>query len=289
VRRAGRHRIPAVPPRSPSAAELRPASDSSAAELAELFTAGYHGYELPVELDEAAFSTMAELSDFDLGLSRVALIGARMVGVGVIGVRGDEGWIGGLGIVASERRHGIGRRLMESVLDAARDRSIRRVSLEVLEPNAAAVALYEELGFQRTRMLEVWSLHADPGSSSAGPASTSSAAEWIRTNRRGPEPWQRADESVANLARRGTELEAVALPDRGAALFRVSGDTVMVLQLGALDAGAAEELLRAVRGRAQRLRFVNVPEGDPATEALARLGGELEIRQLEMALTLDNT
>jgi hypothetical protein len=32
------------------------------------------------------------------------------------------------------------------------------------------------------------------------------------------------------------------------------------------------------------VQFVNVPEGDVASSALRRLGGELTLRQLEMAL-----
>jgi ribosomal protein S18 acetylase RimI-like enzyme len=268
------------------AVEIRPASERSNAELAAVFTAGYADYAFPIHLDEAGFSAMAAMSDFDLGRSRIAVADATPVGVCVLGVRGHEGWVGGLGVVPSARRQGLGRRLMDTVIDEARTAGLRRVSLEVLELNTPAIALYEQLGFESTRMLEVWSLSADAGSSSAEPASAGAAAEWIRHNRPSPEPWQRADESLENLRRAGTDLEAVVVPGRGAALFRVDGDVASVLQLAATDVEAAADLLAAVRGRGTGLRFVNVPEGDPAGDALRKLGGNLDVRQLEFALPL---
>jgi GNAT superfamily N-acetyltransferase len=261
--------------------ELRSASEFTTSVLAQAFTAGYEGYWFPIQLDEAGFTAMAELSDFDLGLSQVALGGDGPVGICVLGVRGGQGWIGGLGVVPAARRRGIGRRLMEAVLGAARGANVARVSLEVLEPNTGAIALYEQLGFERTRMLEVWSLAAESRDSSAERVKAEEAAAWIRANRRAPEPWQRADESIEKL-----ELEAVAVPGRGAALFRVTGEVASVLQLVAADTEAAGELLASVRRRASSLRFVNVPEDDPSGAALRRLGGTLDVRQLEMALEL---
>ena len=111
---------------------------------------------------------MARLSDFDLDLSRIALEAGLTRGICVIEA-GRGGLIGGLGVVTSARRHGVGRRLMDAVLEAARAAAIGRVSLGVLERNAGAIALYERLGFKRTRMFEVWSLSAEAGASGAWP------------------------------------------------------------------------------------------------------------------------
>jgi ribosomal protein S18 acetylase RimI-like enzyme len=273
--------------REPSAFRLGPAAELSNAELAELFTAGYADYQFPVQLDEGGFSTMAALSDFDLSLSRIANVDGEPVGICVIGVRGDLGWIGGLGVVPSVRRRGLGRELMVAVLGAGRGAGVRRVSLEVLESNTSAITLYEQLGFERTRMLELWSLSAEAGGSSAEPAGVDDARQWIRANRRVPEPWQRADESVENAVRSGVELDAVMLPDRGAALFRITGEVASVLQLAARGDEAAVQLLAAVRRRGRSLRFLNVPEDDPAVDALRKLGGQLDVRQVEMTLALE--
>jgi len=37
------------------------------------------------------------------------------------------------------------------------------------------------------------------------------------------------------------------------------------------------------------LTYVNVPEGDPASDALRELGGTLDLRQFEMELTRPST
>jgi ribosomal-protein-alanine N-acetyltransferase len=54
-------------------------------------------------------------------------------------------------VVAPAARHrGIGKRLLEALLDAARETDSRAVFLEVRESNTAARALYEGLGFEQT-------------------------------------------------------------------------------------------------------------------------------------------
>ena len=55
----------------------------------------------------------------------------------------------GMGVLSAYRGKGLGRRLLQKTLDAACTRGIRRVELEVFEHNAAAIALYEGLGFRR--------------------------------------------------------------------------------------------------------------------------------------------
>ncbi len=234
--------------------------------LAAVFNAGYEGYFVPVEVDAVAYRSLLDLWDIDLSRSRVALRDDELVGFVNLGVRGGNGWIGGLGVVPAERRHGVGRALMESVLEVAPP----RVTLEVLEQNGAAIRLYEQLGFVRTRVLEVWSLQAEV------PAAEARAVGKRPLGQAGL-PWQRADESLPE----GCERIEV---DGAAALIRVNGPRVGVAQLAAEDADAAAELLAAARGRGESLHFMNVPEGDPAAAALRRLGGSLDLRQFEYEL-----
>jgi RimJ/RimL family protein N-acetyltransferase len=55
----------------------------------------------------------------------------------------------GMGIVSAYRGRGLGRRLIETTLHAARDAGIERVELSVHADNSRAVALYEKVGFVR--------------------------------------------------------------------------------------------------------------------------------------------
>jgi ribosomal protein S18 acetylase RimI-like enzyme len=254
------------------------------ARLAELFTAAYEGYPVPIHTDEAALAFMVQAFDLHLSRSPVAFRGDAPLGLAVLGLRGRRGWVGGMGVIAAERRAGVGRRLMHALIDEARAAGVEELGLEVLEPNGGAISLYEQLGFRRTRLLEVWSLDAEAERSDAAPVALERARAWIAENRSVGEPWQRADETVERLLGVGHELEALEVAGRGAAVFRAAGPAVSILQLVAHDEEAAVGLLAAMRARGDSVRFVNVVEGDPASAALRRLGGRLDIRQLEMAL-----
>lgn len=60
----------------------------------------------------------------------------------------DEGEILNLAVAPSGRRHGLGRALVQDILDALARRGVRQVYLEVRESNAPARALYAAHGFQ---------------------------------------------------------------------------------------------------------------------------------------------
>jgi ribosomal protein S18 acetylase RimI-like enzyme len=242
---------------------LVPASALTIDELSALFNAGYEGYVVPFRVDAAQLGNMIAAWHIDLARSRVS----PGEGVALLGIRGDRGWIGGLGVVPAARRHGLGRALMEAVLADGPP----QVTLEVIEQNEPALRLYEQLGFERVRILEVWSLDAEvPQTDGVRDAAPAPAGE-------ADLPWQRADESL----RSGYERLEV---DGGAAVIRGAGGTISLLQLRAENGEAARALIAAARARGTGLRFVNVPEGHIGTRAIAELGGKLELRQYEMRL-----
>ena len=267
----------------PSGVELRPASAFSAAELAAAFTAGYAGYQFPISLDAATFSRYATLWDYDLGRSRVAVDGDAAVGFAMLGVRDRRGWIGGMGVVEAARGTGVGRALLEAVLGEACAGGLDEVSLEVLEGNDAAIGLYESVGFERTRMLELWLLREPVEEGSAAPIGVAEAHELIRRLRQEPEPWQRADETLAHLVESETTVEAFGVGDEGAAIA-TPGHSVSMFQLATTRRDTARSLLLAALRRGDSLSFVNVPEGSATAAAFRELGGRLAGRQHEMAL-----
>ena len=55
----------------------------------------------------------------------------------------------GMGLIPAYRGQGLGRRLIEATLRAARDAGIERVELSVHADNDRAIALYEKVGFVR--------------------------------------------------------------------------------------------------------------------------------------------
>lgn len=256
---------------------LEPASRFAHARLAEIFTAGYEGYFTPLAVDEAAFRLMAERWDYDLELSRVAVLDGDAAGICTVAVRGDRGWIGGLGVAAAHRRAGIGAVLMRRVIEELRTRGIRELWLEVLVQNEPAVRLYERLGFERVRGLEVWALDELVSDRHKLPSLALSEA----LGREARPPWQRDDESVARLDR----VEAVG-DERGALVYRLDGAVASLLQCAAADVDAAHALLGALPAEATAARWLNGPAGHPLNEALASLGGTCAHRQHEMVLEL---
>ena len=81
--------------------QLTPASELGMSDLAELFTRAYEGYEVPMHVDAGALAFMQEAFDLEPERSRVAWQDGRAVGVGMLGVRGERAWVGGMG-AASE-------------------------------------------------------------------------------------------------------------------------------------------------------------------------------------------
>jgi GNAT superfamily N-acetyltransferase len=263
--------------------ELRAASDFELGRLARLFTAAYEGYYLPFVIEEATLRFMVDAYQLDLSASRVALRDGDPVGIANLGIRGNRGWIGGVGVVPLARRCGIARALMAGVLAEARRRGIVTVSLEVLEQNEAAYRLYDDLGFETIRWVDVWVLDRVDDVSSARETDVDEAHARIRELRRGPEPWQRADETLVH-ARTLDPPPAGLVTDGGAAVYRITPQAISILQIAG-DERAAEALLASLRTRGT-VNVLNIPADDPAASALRSLGGRIAARQREMALTL---
>jgi ribosomal protein S18 acetylase RimI-like enzyme len=239
---------------------------------------------VPLEIDEPVFRYAAETWDFELERSRVAVGDDEPVGICMLGVRGDDGWIGGLGVAAKARRGGIGELLMRAVLDEARTLGLARVTLEVLVQNEPAIRLYEKLGFERVRELAVWSLAGATGAVRDAPVEDAHARiKALRGNAR--EPWQRADGTLAHLLGLEPAPQGI-LAEGGAAVVRVSNGRVSVVQLAAEDAEAVRELLDTARGLGDSVHILNLPADDPAAPVLAELGGAVDARQYELALGL---
>ena len=255
--------------------ELRPSTELTRAELAQLFTAAYEGYFVPFQVDQARLAQMVDVFDLDLGRSLVAYDGDTPVGLANLGLRGERTWLGGVGVVTSHRRRGIGEKLTRALLDQARAAGAREMVLEVIAENAPAIALYEKLGFRTTRMLEVLTLPAAEGEQ-AHEADLAETRARVTAERAEPEPWQREDGTLDNL----TGLAAVSA-GVAHAVYRVDGQRVDLLQAGGDPAG----LLPALCARGSVLAL-NFPEGGPVATALREAGATLVLAQREMVVAL---
>ena len=252
--------------------ELRSARSLTPGERAALFNAAYEGYFLPFHIDEQQLSFMDGAFDLDLDASRIAFRDGEPVGLGNLGLRGEDAWIGGVGVVPSARRSGVGEALMRALHEEGRERGVRRVWLEVIVENTGAFALYEKLGYELVQDVEVWTLPAAEGDHAAREVSATEAKAQLPERH---EPWQRADGTLAHY----DDVRGL-VTDRGAMLFCVRS-TAQLQQY----TGEPGPLVRALRtfGDAYAL---NLPAEDPATVVLRELGGSVVVRQHEMLLEL---
>ena len=77
----------------------------------------------------------------------VLLEGGAFIGHGVLSVAADEAHVLNVCIDPSRQGRGLGRTLLRAMVEAARGRGARRVFLEVRPSNPAAIALYQDEGF----------------------------------------------------------------------------------------------------------------------------------------------
>ena len=265
------------------AVEFRQSTEFSLAELASVFTASYHGYFIPFAVDKNQLRYMVDVFDLDLSRSLVAVERQRPVGLANLGRRGERTWLGGVGVVPDHRGSGVGESLTRMLLDQAREAGAREMVLEVIVENAPAIALYEKLGFTRTRELEVLSLAPASEHSEVRETELGEAQEVVAATRGGPEPWQRADETVANLTRRGPTPRAITV-DGAAAVFSQDGDRLSLLQ-AAGDAVGLGALVTALRSHGS-VSAINFPAGEPVATALREAGAEVRLCQYEMVFPL---
>ncbi len=261
--------------------------DSS--QLRELFNQGFSDYLLPLQLGEAAFREHLDGNDIDLDCSQV-VVDETPAAFALIGRRGTEAWLGGMGTAPHHRRRGLGEKALAAGVDAAGERGCRAVWLEVLVDNHAAIKLYDKLGFEVMRDVIVWSLPAagDP-SPNARPVNPDEAHDWIVAHRQSREPRQRSEESLAKIRARGPGLRGLVVERggevTGAVVFREDAERVTALQIAAADDASAADALVTAAGDWD-LRLSNAPVDEPASRALERLGGQPIARQHEMLRTL---
>lgn len=224
----------------------------------------------------AQYAETVRTQQVDLSRSVVARApGGEVVGVAILGRRGDRGWLGDFGVVPAWRGRGLGDRLLAAFLERARRAGVRRVEFDVLEVNRPAIRVYERAGFAPVRKLVEWiAFGRDLGAGAGGaarpaekvaPADEAALVAWFERRRHlDPPPcWERdlpalllyPDARCYVLRRDGEERALVH------AVFSGSRAGLMFVGLGGGEGpGAAREAAAALR---------------PLLEAVAREGAAL--------------
>ena len=267
------------------ALDLVPAKSLDDEAIARLFTAVYAGYWHPIEIDAAGLRRMVATYDLDLAASVVAVDGALAVGLAMLAIRGDHGWLGGMGVLPERRGKGIGELLTTRVLEGARQRAVAHVRLEVLEQNAPAIAIYRRLGFVDVGDVVVWRLEHGPPGDDAADADLDAALASLAAAEEAA-PWQRSPATVANMRGLGSQLTAVRA-GAGRAVYATTSAHASLLQLDATTEEDAAALLRAPFARgASSLLWLNGPAEGVAADVLRGAGAAPLALQHELTLAL---
>lgn len=256
---------------------------------------GFEDYFVELRVDAAALARRIATEHIDPLLSRVIEADGAPAGILLLARRGDTLRVAGLGLAPELRGLGLGRRLMVEVIAQARMRGEREMLLEVIDRNAAAIALYESLGFARGRALAGYGRtadahlgeHADEALQEAEP---SQVAQRLAAYADAGLPWQLAPPSwiAAPAPWRGFTLggAAAALVDDGAATLRLIALAVDPARRGQ---GLARRLLAGLQ-RHFGARAWSVPSIVPTTLGRGLLLGAgwtpAPIGQFEMTLSL---
>lgn len=135
--------------------DIYPASQFTFEELTDAYNETRVDYLVPMPMNVARLKEYCRVYDVSLEHSCVAVENGVKLGLGMLGVRQEKGWITRLGVLPIGRRKGTGGNLMTGLLDAAKSLSLKTMWLEVIKGNDPAHHLFHKFGFTETRELIV--------------------------------------------------------------------------------------------------------------------------------------
>lgn len=274
---------------------LAPATAINFVDFTALLNDTYRDYYVPLDMGVQQLRERVARDNINMQASRVALADGVPVALGMLAQRGARGWIGGVGVLHSYRRQGIGERIMRALLDEARANGIKQVQLEVIRQNVGARALYHKLGFQQVRMLHVAEGIAHPGTDDSPykfqQVQPQGVLRFYDDFHTALNPWQRERPALASMADRLSAMVALA-DDRVAAyamgVFRM--DVIRFVDLA--HAPGQASVLHALVGELHRQHpvasgsIINIGDDDPAWAVLKNMGYTPYLSQFEMTLPL---
>lgn len=283
-----------------------PASEFSLEQVTLAFNIGFTGYYLPMTQTPAGLAEMMRENDVQLNASLALLVNGALAGIGLVALRGERGWIAGMGVGPQWRQQGLGRQLLTRLLDNLRVAGAHAVQLEALSVNTPALALYTSMGFHDNRELRVYQgqlrLSDDQrawgdgvGGARPGPVSPQVALSDFPQFHQVAPAWQREARTLWRMRR---DFSGLGLWDgarlRAYVIYTRQPDGIVIFDAGASDSAPGVRrshlvaLLTYLAPRREEavVRAINTPPGDALDDALAWLKCPVVARQREMSRAL---
>ena len=277
-------------------------ADDDFAALHRAWLEAFGDYAVRFDLSDDQLRELLRRRGYAPEVSVGVFEGTRLVAFTLTGVGTWRGapaaYDTGTAVIPELRRHGLGGAMLDQVVPALRSRAIETYVLEVIESNAAAVALYTQHGFVVSRRLRCFTRALDA-------RAPSSAACELRAHEGLPDwnvvaafwdwtpSWQSSIESLARSRAPRTTIAAYAGPDcvGYAIVFPETQDLAqLAVARHARGRGVGARLLAAA-GEAipanTQLRILNVDGSATGTLSfLEKCGARPLLDQLEMTLAL---
>jgi GNAT superfamily N-acetyltransferase len=127
-------------------------SECTMAEATEAWNKGFEGYFANMTMTVERFVWRLGSEGILPSLSVVAFVDGEPAGLVLTGIRTIEGkkvaWNGGTGVATAFRRQGVGKAMMEAVLQIYREEGVAIATLEAISHNEKAIALYRQMGYE---------------------------------------------------------------------------------------------------------------------------------------------
>ena len=128
--------------------QLVPTSRFTIEQLTAIYNQTRVDYLVPMPMNAKRLAAYIADYDVDSEHSLVAMQGDELLGVAMLGVRAGRAWITRLGVLPNTRRGGVGKALMNGLLENAAKLNRSFVMLEVIKNNVPAHQLFLKLGFR---------------------------------------------------------------------------------------------------------------------------------------------
>lgn len=210
----------------------RPVLEFTSAEVAEAMNRSFEAYFVPMHFDAASFERRFRGEHLDPSASCLWFWGEQLVGVVFIARRGWQSRVAAMGLVQEFRLQGLGKTMLQTALDEARQRGDQSMLLEVFTVNAPAIRLYERLGFQITRTITGFQqpdLDANTQPDALTPCDPLTVARLVIAAGDADLPWMLAGETL--LATTAPHGQAWELEGKAYALLRVEPQRLLLMSL----------------------------------------------------------
>lgn len=272
--------------------EYQSALRYSSDELAQILCHCFENYIVRFVIDGETFARRFGAEDLSLNDSIVVIHQQQPVALALISRRGLHSRISALSIRPEMRGKGLGKALMKRLVADAHQRGDRQFSLEVIEGNEPALALYHQAGLQIVRTLTG---HQAEMPVLAEVAQLQEIDPLFVSHRLIAEgatdlPWLIAPESLFKLP---GKPHAFSLGHQAYAVVQLGADKCFLRMIYVppqhRSQGHARTMLAALQAKFAPLPLVaNVYVPEVAAPFFDRLGWQQDaLRQFEMTMTLN--